>query len=222
MPLPGSCLTLITSKTRGWAWAQLTCGADNDLNGVLRGLKLPLIWAVVSFPFSLFYFTLTSHPLCTDFSTHLCPVSALILLMLFLLSNKCNSHPVMFAPWFTESHSLSESTCKSLPSSSFIPVWHPSNFTLAQRYSLASAASHHPLLLLPWTEHPSSPEHAAVAGQAEKLHPKDTHFYQCSALFSASPNAATHSIQSTTAPPTGLHTTHTHTHTHTHTRQPQT
>ena len=36
---------------------------------------------------------------------------------------------------------------------------------------------------------------------------------ECSALFSASPNAATHFIQSATAPPTGLPTTHTHTHT---------
>ena len=41
---------------------------------------------------------------------------------------------------------------------------------------------------------------------------------ECSALFSASSNSATHSIQSATAPPTGLPTTHTHTHTHTHTR----
>ena len=217
MPLPGSCLTLITSKTRGWAWAQLTCGADNDLNGVLRGLKLPLIWAVVSFPFSLFYFTLTSHPLCTDFSTHLCPVSALILLMLFLLSNKCNSHPVMFAPWFTESHSLSESTCKSLPSSSFIPVWHPSNFTLAQRYSLASAASHHPLLLLPWTEHPSSPEHAAVAGQAEKLHPR-THTSISVQLCSLLPPMLPHTPFRVQLPHLLASTLHTHTHTHTHTQ----
>ena len=220
MPLPGSCLPLITSKTRGWAWAQLTCGADNDLNGVLRGLKLLLIWAVVSFPFSLFYFTLISPPLCTDFSTHLCPVSALILLLLFLLLNKCNSqcNPVMFAPWFTESHSLSESTCKSLPKSSFIPVWHPSNFTLAQQYSLASAASHHPLLLLPWTKHPSSPEHAAVAGQAEKLHPRTHTSIRVFSFVLCFPNAATHFIQSATAPPTGLPTTHTHTHTHTHTQ----
>ena len=62
-------------------------------------MKLPLILAVLSFPFSLFFFILIPHPLSPDDYTHLCPVSALILL-LPLSSIKCNSqcNSVMLSP----------------------------------------------------------------------------------------------------------------------------
>ena len=43
MPLPGSCLRLITSQTWGWTRAQLARGAGNGSNGFSVLLTLPLI-----------------------------------------------------------------------------------------------------------------------------------------------------------------------------------
>ena len=217
MPLPGSCLPLITSKTRGWAWAQLTCGADNDLNGVLRGLKLLLIWAVVSFPFSLFYFTLISHPLCTDFSTHLCPVSALILLLLFLLLNKCNSqcNPVSLTLFQNQLANLFPSPLLSqcdtpatlpLPSSTHWPLQLLIILFCSPGLSILPLQS---MLQL------QARQRSYILGH--------TLLSECSALFSASPMLPHTSfrVQLPHLLASPLHT-YTHTHTHTHTGQPQT
>ena len=71
----------------GMVWVQLACGAGNGLNGfyVLLIHQLPLIWAVLSFPSLLLFFTHVPHSLCPEFFTHVCAVSALILLLPFLL-----------------------------------------------------------------------------------------------------------------------------------------